>query len=271
MNGVITDIQKFSLHDGDGIRTTIFLKGCNMRCGWCHNPETIGRDPQYVFYEEKCIRCGHCDNCPTGARVLIGRHMGVEEVFKEIVADEPYYQSSGGGVTLSGGEPLMQSDFAAALLQRCHEAGIRTAVETNLSLPYERIEKMLPWLDHVFFDIKLWNDEAHFTATGVSNVIVLENARRLAQTGIPAVVRTPLVPGLTATQANIGAIATFVLTLPNVTAYELLNFNPLGEGKYRALGRKSAYGDKRPLKRDELEALANVAASLGVHVVYGKE
>lgn len=271
MNGVITDIQKFSLHDGEGIRTTVFLKGCNMRCGWCHNPETIERAPQYLFYEGKCIHCGHCDNCPTGARVLVGRQMGVEEVFKEIAADEPYYQSSGGGVTLSGGEPLIQSDFAAALLQRCHEAGIRTAIETNLSLPYERIEKMLPWLDHVFFDIKLWNDKEHLAATGVSNVIVLENARKLAQTGKPAVVRTPLVPGLTATEANIGAIAAYVHTLPNVVAYELLNFNPLGEEKYKALGRKSAYGEKRPLKSDALEALANAAAALGVRVAYGQE
>jgi len=271
MNGVITDIQKFSLHDGTGIRTTIFLKGCNMCCNWCHNPETIVREPQNVFYKEKCIHCGHCDNCPTGARIVVGRYLDVEEVIKEISADIPYYQSSGGGVTISGGEPLMQPEFTVALLKRCHEAGIQTAIETNLSLPFDCIEKLLPWLDQVFFDIKLWDDKAHREATGVSNAIVFENARKLAHTGKPALVRTPLIPGLTATKENIIAIAAFVHSLPNVTAYELLNFNPLGEGKYEALGKKCIHEGKHPLKRDELKALADVAAAQGVHVLYGQE
>lgn len=103
MKGIITDIQKFSLHDGSGIRTTVFLKGCNMRCNWCHNPETISMQPQKAFFEQKCIHCGHCEHCPTGARVVIGREMSVEEVYEEIAADLPYYRSSGGGITLSGG------------------------------------------------------------------------------------------------------------------------------------------------------------------------
>lgn len=271
MNGVVTDIQKFSLHDGTGIRTTVFLKGCNMHCNWCHNPETITQEPQSVYYEEKCIHCGHCDNCPTGARFVIGRHVEVEEIFRELSSDVPYYQSSSGGVTLSGGEPLMQPEFAAALLKRCHNEGIRTAIETNLSLPYERIAKVLPWVDEIFFDIKFWDDEAHLEATGVSNSIVLENARKLAQTGKPAIVRTPLIPDLTATEENIEAIAVYVRSLSNVTAYELLNFNPLGEGKYRAIGQTYMHSGKRPLKPNQIEVLAAVAKAQGLNVIYGQE
>ena len=271
MTGIITDIQKFSLHDGKGIRTTVFFKGCNMRCDWCHNPETISPKPQRAFYERKCIHCGHCDHCPTGARVTIGQEKSVEEVYRELAADLPYYRESDGGVTLSGGEPLMQAEFARELLKRCRENGIGTAVETNLSLPFERMEGLLPYLDQVFFDIKLMDDAQHRQVTGISNATVLENAQRLAHSGIPAVVRTPLIPGITDTVENIGAIASFVRTLPNVRYYELLNFNPLGEEKYRALGLTCVHEGKRPLKKEALLALAQVAQESGIRVVYGQE
>jgi len=271
MTGIITDIQKFSLHDGKGIRTTVFFKGCNMRCDWCHNPETISPKPQRAFYERKCIHCGHCDHCPTGARVTIGQEKSVEEVYRELAADLPYYRESDGGVTLSGGEPLMQVEFARELLKRCRENGIGTAVETNLSLPFERMEGLLPYLDQVFFDIKLMDDAQHRQVTGISNATVLENAQRLAHSGIPAVVRTPLIPGITDTVENIGAIASFVRTLPNVRYYELLNFNPLGEEKYRALGLTCVHEGKRPLKKEALLALAQVAQESGIRVVYGQE
>lgn len=271
MTGIITDIQKFSLHDGKGIRTTVFFKGCNMRCDWCHNPETISPKPQRAFYERKCIHCGHCDHCPTGARVTIGREKTVEEVYRELAADLPYYQASDGGVTLSGGEPLMQAEFARELLIRCKENGIGTAIETNLSLPFERMKGLLPYLDKVFFDIKLMDDAKHRQATGISNATVLENAQKLASSGMPAVVRTPLIPGVTDTAENIGAISAFVYTLPNVRYYELLNFNPLGEEKYRALGQSCVHEGKRPLKKDALLALAQAAQESGVRVVYGQE
>ena len=271
MTGIITDIQKFSLHDGKGIRTTVFFKGCNMRCDWCHNPETISPKPQRAFYERKCIHCGHCDHCPTGARVTIGQEKSVEEVYRELAADLPYYRESDGGVTLSGGEPLMQAEFARELLKRCRENGIGTAVETNLSLPFERMEGLLPYLDQVFFDIKLMDDAQHRQVTGISNATVLENAQRLAHSGIPAVVRTPLIPGITDTVENIGAIASFARTLPNVRYYELLNFNPLGEEKYRALGLTCVHEGKRPLKKEALLALAQVAQESGIRVVYGQE
>ena len=259
MIGRITDIQKFSLHDGDGIRTTVFLKGCNMRCSWCHNPETISPHRQDAFYKDKCIHCGHCAQCPTGARVTIGREREAGDVFHELAADLPYYRASGGGVTISGGEPLLQADFCRELLGLCKDAGMGTAVETNLSLPFSELEKLLPYLDQVFFDIKLMDDAAHIGATGVSNQRVLRNARELARRGVPALVRTPLIPGLTDDEADVRAIAAFVSGLPNVRACELLNFNPLGEAKYEALGMEYAFGGQRPLPRARVRALAEAA------------
>jgi pyruvate formate lyase activating enzyme len=268
MNGIITDIQKFSLTDGAGIRTTVFLKGCNMRCRWCHNPETLRVEPQTALYPDKCIHCGHCDRCPTGARVTLGREVSAQAVLAELAADLPYYRASGGGVTLSGGEPLMQPAFCVQLLRLCREAGIRAEMETNLSLPFERLAPLLGLLDKVYFDIKLMDDARHRELTGVSNAAVLDNARALAQTGTPAGVRTPLIPGLTATAENIAAIAAFAGSLGNVHGYELLNYNPLGEPKYTALGMAyPLYGLAR-LTRAQLEALAAVAGGHGVPISY---
>ena len=268
MNGMITDIQKFSLTDGVGIRTTVFLKGCNMRCLWCHNPETLRTEPQTAQYPEKCIHCGHCDRCPTGARVTLGREMSAQEVFAELAADLPYYQASGGGVTLSGGEPLMQPDFCAELLRFCQEAGIHAELETNLSLPFERLEPLLGFLDKVYFDIKLMDDACHRELTGVSNAAILVNARALAKTGTGAGVRTPLIPGLTATAENIAAIAAFAGSLGNVRSYELLNYNPLGEPKYAALGMTYPLPGLSRLTREEMDALASAADGSGVPVSY---
>lgn len=268
MTGIITDIQKFSLTDGEGIRTTVFLKGCNMRCLWCHNPETLLPQPQQAVYPEKCIHCGHCDRCPTGARVTLGREATAQAVFEELLSDLPYYLASGGGVTLSGGEPLLQAAFSAELLALCREAGIHTAVETNLSLPFARLEALLPVLDIVYYDLKAMDDRLHRDWTGVSNKPVLANARRLAALGVPAEVRTPLIPGCTATAENVAAIAAFLGGLGNVRAYELLNYNPLGEPKYAALGMTYALPGLRPLPRATLERLRDTAAGHGVPVSY---
>lgn len=266
MNGIITDIQKFSLTDGDGIRTTVFLKGCNMRCPWCHNPETLHMEPQQAYYPGKCIHCGHCDACPTGAWVTLGRETTPEAVFTELASDLPYYQASGGGVTLSGGEPLLQADFCAQLLALCKAAGIHTAIETNLSLPFERMERLLPYLDVVYYDVKLMDDGLHRKYTGVSNQSMLANARKLAKAGMPAEIHTPLIPGMTATVENVAAIAAFAASLGNVRAYELLNYNPLGEPKYTALGMEYALHGAKPLDKDELALLAAAAGGYGIPV-----
>ena len=264
MQGIITEIQRFSLHDGAGIRTTVFFKGCNMRCAWCHNPETFQTEPQLARYPEKCIRCGHCDTyCATGARTIIGQRMASGEVMAEILRDKPYYEASLGGVTLSGGEPAMQADFAAEILRMCREEGIGTAIETNLSLPWERYEKMLPFLDAAYFDIKLADSAAHRQYTGIGNEEILRNARLLSVTGLPFTVRTPLIPGITDGEENIREIARFVSSLPGCLGYELLNYNPLAEPKWAPLGLTYSLPGLKTLPEARLQALRDTAEAAG--------
>jgi glycyl-radical enzyme activating protein len=298
MKGIVTDIQRFSLHDGPGIRTTVFLKGCNMRCAWCHNPETLSQEPQLLLHAEKCIGCGACyaacpngarsvkdgragydrkrctacgacaDVCFSGALELSGKPMTAEDVMAEVLQDADYYAHSGGGLTLSGGEAMCQADFALEVLRLCREAGVATAVETNLNYPWAALEKALPLLDLVMFDIKHMDDETHRKWTGVSNKTILENARRLLASGVPVIARTPVIPGVTDSEEAIEAIAAFLKGSPNLKSYELLNFNPLGGGKYAGLGMDNAFASARPLPQDRLDKLAEAARSCGaaVHV-----
>ncbi len=301
MKGMISDIQKFSLHDGPGIRTTVFLKGCNMKCVWCHNPEAISFSPQIAEYPAKCIHCESClqactqsamqrkeehvtinrelcnlcgdcvEVCPSGAITLIGTNRDCNDVFAEIAADIPYYRNSGGGITISGGEPLMQVDFCTELLRLCRKAGFDTAIETNLSLPYERIERVLPWTKRIFFDLKIMDDTAHIKYTGVSNQTVLENSKKLDQEGIPFVVRTPLIPGITDSEENIFAIASWLRTFNNLSYYELLNYNPLAAAKYEAIGIEYSLASEKPLSKKAVKNLAQVAMQVGVKVVHIQE
>lgn len=272
MNGIVTDIQKFSLHDGDGIRTTVFLKGCNMHCVWCHNPETISIVPQEAYYKEKCIGCGHCkDYCPTGARVMIGKERSAESVFDEVISDYDYYKNSGGGITISGGEPLLQAEFTAEILRLCREAGIGTAIESNLSLPSDRLEIVLPFLDMLFFDMKIFNEENHIKYTGVSNKQVLANALKVDGYGIPFVARTPLIPGITDSDDNISEIAGFLSSLKNLKYYELLNYNVLAPSKYELIGKEYELGKKERLTESRVKELAVIAENNGVKVLYGQE
>lgn len=276
--GLVSNIQKFSLHDGPGIRSTVFLKGCNMRCTWCHNPEAISATPQSMFFENRCIGCGLCGPqrtdaaaCPTGALELVGRRMTVEEVVFEVSSDLPYYQESGGGLTLSGGEPLLQVDFAEALLRVCRELGMDTAIETNLSLPFSTLEPLLPWLNLIYCDLKLMDDQAHQKLTGVSNRTVLENLRLLDARDVPFVVRTPLIPGITDGEENITAIAAWLYAYAPPQQYELLNYNPLAEAKHRQAGAAYLPGRQKPLSRARVAMLAELAEQQGVEVLYGQE
>ena len=271
MTGIITEIQRFSLHDGDGIRTTVFLKGCNMRCSWCHNPETLEMKPQEAWYPAKCIHCGHCKTgCPAQARVTIGREMTPEEALHEVLWDRDYYAASGGGVTVSGGEPFLQADFLKAFLTLCKENGLRTAAETNLSLPWAVIAPCLPLLSHVYFDIKLLDDTAHRKWTGVSNRTVLENAANLAASGIPFTARTPLIPGVTDGEDNIRGIAAFLASVRDNCRYELLNYNALAESKYEPIGLSYALPGTRPLPVSRLRELAAAAASEGTQCRFSR-
>ncbi len=296
MTGYVTDIQRFSLNDGDGIRTTVFLRGCNMHCTWCHNPETIDLDNNILLYQNHCIGCGKCfEVCPNGAHVLVdGEHridtdkcvrcgacvdrcyaealrfsakkMTSDEVMAQIVQDIPYYEQSGGGVTLSGGEVFCQAEFADEIIDKCRLRGIRTAVETNLFHSFEKIEKTLRKLDLIMFDIKLFDSAAHKKYTGVDNRIILENAKALDRLGIPLIVRTPLIPGATDTPQNLREIAGFVQTLRNARYYELLNFNPLGGTKYKAMSRPNAFADAKPLTAAELDRIRTALSDYNVRL-----
>ncbi len=293
MYGMITDIQRFSLNDGPGIRTTVFLKGCNLHCAWCHNPEAIRMTNELMVYPANCIGCGHCvPVCPSGARSIAagvlqfdrsrctacgacaavcfpgalkmaGRSVSVEEVMGEILQDHAYYADSGGGVTLSGGELFCQAEFADALIDACRKEKIPVAVETNLNWQFESVRPILEKLDLIMFDVKIFDSVEHKRWTGVENAELLDNARRLDTLNRPLIARTPLIPGATDSAENIRAIAGFLRNFRNLRCYELLNFNPLGESKYRALEEKNPFVSARPLKPEALTRLREAAESVG--------
>ncbi len=296
IEGIITDIQRFSIHDGPGIRTTVFLKGCNQRCFWCHNPETLSPKPELQLYLERCIACGACfERCPEGAHtlvdgehrfdreactgcgacaetcyaralVLIGETKSADEIVETVLRDRAFYETSGGGVTLSGGDPLLQPAFTEAILSRCHEAGLHTAVETAANVPWERIEQILPVTDLVMMDLKLMDSERHREVVGVPNERILDNARRLGQNGRPLIVRTPVVPGINDDEATIAAIAAFAAELPSLVGYELLRFHAMATNKYDSLGMTyQAAGLTAPTK-DHMATLAEVARGCGIEV-----
>ncbi|MBN1642684.1 MAG: glycyl-radical enzyme activating protein [Anaerolineae bacterium] len=297
--GTVTNIQRFSIHDGPGIRTTVFLKGCNLRCFWCHNPETLRTSPELQVFPERCIGCGACleacvrgahvrvdgqrrflrerciacgacaDTCYAECLVLVGERMTVDQVLEEVVRDRPFYERSGGGVTLSGGEPLLQIEFTRAVLSRCREEGLHTAIETAAHCAWERLESILPVTDLVMMDLKLMDPALHRACTGVTNERILANARTLGASGKPLIVRTPVVPGVNDTEEAITALASFAATLPGLLYYELLPFHPLAEGKYASLDMVyRAAGLKSPPKA-HVEALAEAARRCGVQVRHG--
>jgi len=231
LSGLISNIQRTSVHDGPGIRTTVFLKGCNMRCAWCHNPEAIHTYPEYVFNPKLCLHCGHCaEGCYSGARILCGKEMTVGEVIEEIAADQPYYGNTG-GVTFSGGEPFMQPQFLMELLKSAKEHGIRCGIETNASLPFEVMEPALPLVDVWMIDLKAYDEELHIKYIGVSNESVKENLIKLDRAGAKIVLRTPVIPGVNDAAEELEHIVKFAAGLKNLDYYEVLPYHPLGLSK----------------------------------------
>ena len=260
VEGRIINIQRFSIHDGPGIRTTVFLKGCNLRCLWCHNPESQHPEPQRMFYRHKCTNCGECsrvcekamlarcDNCgrcitvcQRGARELVGRKITAEALLAELMKDKSYYTTSNGGVTFSGGEPLLQPAFLKTVLKMCKEAGIHTAIETAGNVNWETISRLLPYTDLFLYDIKAVDSEVHKRCTGVENNRILENARELMQHCPEKLLfRMPVVPGYNDSQ--VAAAAAFTEGFP----LELLPYHRTGIGKYDALGIPYELGSVEP-------------------------
>ena len=299
LRGIVTNIQRFSIHDGPGIRTTVFLKGCNLRCFWCHNPETLSRDPELQIFPDRCIGCGECfERCPQGAHVmedgkrlflrercqacgtcvetcyaqalmLVGESKTVDEVVEEVLRDRPFYETSQGGVTLSGGEPLLQAEFSYALLERCREEGLHTAIETAANFPWERVADILPVTDLVMMDIKLMDEERHKACTGVPNRRILENALRLGREAPALIVRTPIVPGVNDNAEDVAAIARFAGQLPNLLYYELLPFHPMASGKYDSLDMDYRARELKSPPKEQMDALTEVAGRYVVKAQHG--
>lgn len=244
MKALISDIKRFAVHDGDGIRTTVFFKGCPLKCVWCHNPESIAFQPQMAFYENKCIGCGECkkegfttENCLGDARVLYGKEMTVEELMPLLLEDKDFYETSGGGVTLSGGECLCQADFCAALLKALKQAGIHTAVDTCGFVPKESINKVIPYTDIFLYDIKAIDEDVHIQCTGQSNKRILENIQYMDSLGKAIEVRIPYVPEYNAHQME--KIAEFLKTFKNVKAVKVLPYHNYAGSKYAALNMEN--------------------------------
>lgn len=232
MKGIITDIQRTSVHDGPGLRTTVFLKGCNLHCAWCHNPETIGLRPEILYYPEKCIGCGRCaQGCRTGAKILCGQEYDAKEVL-DIVEEDRVYYGKEGGVTFSGGEPSVQPEFLKELVKEAHRRQINVGIETNLSMDIEFYKELLPYIDCWMADVKMFDEEKHTKYTGASNKKILSNIRQLdGYLKNNLIIRTPVITGVNDTKDELGKIAEFVSGLDNLCYYELLPYHPLGLSK----------------------------------------
>ncbi len=229
--GLISNIQRTSFHDGPGIRTTVFFKGCNMRCMWCHNPEAVHTYPEYVFNPRLCLRCEHCaEGCYSGARILCGTEMSVEQVIAEVSADKPYYAENG-GLTVSGGEPFTQPEFLIELLRAAQALGIHRGIETNASLPFNVMEEALPFVDLWMIDLKACDDEIHRKYTGISNKAIKQNLRELDRRKARIILRTPVIPGVNDAADELEHIIEFAAGLTNLEYYEALPYNPLGLSK----------------------------------------
>lgn len=240
MRALICDVKRFAVHDGDGIRTTVFFKGCPLKCVWCHNPESISFKPQTAFYKNKCIGCGECqkenftpDDCLGEAQIQYGKAVTVEELLPRLLEDRDFYESSGGGVTLSGGECLCQADFCAELLKALKEKGINTAVDTCGFVAKDAIDKVLPYTDTFLYDIKAIDEAVHIRCTGQSNQPILENLKYIDSCGKAIEIRIPYVPGYNDGQIN--KTAEFLKPLKNIKTVKILPYHNYAGSKYEAL------------------------------------
>lgn len=271
MSGMIFDIQRFSVHDGPGIRTTVFLKGCPLRCAWCHNPEGLMPFPQVQFFPEKCIHCGRCQGhtlsevsrCPSGALAVCGRVVEAAEVMETVLRDRCFYGKEG-GMTLSGGECLLQPDFTVELLQLAKDAGLHTTVDTSGCVPWENLERTLAYTDLYLYDVKTLDSEAHRRWTGAGNERIQKNLRRLAQTGREIWLRVPVIPDINDTDDEMAEIASLAASLPGVTTVTLMPYHTLGKSKYPTLGLACPYQTEKTIPRRKLDEWNQRFRSLGL-------
>jgi len=294
--GLVFDIQRFSLHDGPGIRTLVFLKGCPLRCLWCDNPESQNTEPEIAESPIRCIRCGNCFHvcptgaispdrwfidrqkciqclkcvkiCPSGARDLIGKEMSVEEVMKEIRKDEIFYRQSRGGVTFSGGEPAYQPQFTTCILKDCKEERIHTAVETCGAVPWKQLVRLLKFTDLVLYDLKHANPDEHKRLTGKSNDLIIDNLRKIVtyknKMNLEVIVRIPLIPGCNDSKENILSIVEVLNSLNEIKKVHLLPYHELGISKYEKLNRKYILKGTPRLTKNSLEEMKSLFTHKGL-------
>lgn len=298
-SGIVFDIQKFSLHDGPGIRTTVFLKGCGLRCWWCHNPESQHPRPELLLRVELCIQCGACvAECPQGAiqpdgdafvtdralcercgecltacvaeaREIVGQEMTVEQVMDDVLRDVIFYDQSGGGVTFSGGEPLLQGEFLLDLLQACKAHDLHTIVDTCGHANVDTLARVRPYVDLFLYDVKVMDDARHREVTGVSNALILDNLRFLAAHNHPVIVRVPVIPNINDDEDNLRQLGDLVRSMPNITQVNILPYHKLGKDKYDRLAHTNPMPETAEPSEDAMLDVKRVLESFGLNVTIG--
>ena len=275
---IIFDINRGSYVDGPGIRTTVFFKGCNLSCAWCHNPESQSQKIEMLFYQNKCVGCGNCKEkcphslnecdfcgkctvfCPQGAREICGKKYTIEDIMKEILKDKPFYEDSFGGVTFSGGECMLQIDFLKDVLKECKKNGIHTAVDTAGHVPYERFAQILPYTDLFLYDLKCFDLKKHERFIGVGNELILNNLKKLLITGKQIWVRIPIIANINDSEKEMEDIKKFFTDFGKPEKVELLPYHAMGEHKYMALGKDLRKFDVP--SKEKLETLKNILSEI---------
>lgn len=295
--GTIFDIRRYSIHDGPGIRTAVFFKGCPLACRWCHNPEGRAYGPELIFRPARCILCDDCLTvcpngavsrrgdqihidrarchltgacaavCPAEALEIVGREMTVEQVLAEVERDRPFYEPSGGGVTFTGGEPLAQPRFLLDLLAACRTRGLHTVVDTSGYVPWPLLDEIRPLVDLFLYDLKLMDDARHIEWTGVSNADILANLRRLAEAGQALLIRIPLIPGVNDDEDNLRQAGAFLAGLPLPPPVELLAYHNIAEAKYAGLGLEYGLAQVRPPDAAHMKRCGAILAEYGIRVM----